>query len=90
VHAGNRAMDGGDADWSAEAVLDLLKSFDTVLGVLEKPAAEVSDDVQSMLDARAAARAEKNWAESDRIRDALRELGWEVRDSADGQKLKKI
>ena len=90
VHAGNRAMDGGDADWSAEAVLDLLKSFDTVLGVLEKPAAEVSDDVQSMLDARATARAEKNWGESDRIRDALRELGWEVRDSADGQKLKKI
>jgi cysteinyl-tRNA synthetase len=89
VHDGNRAMDAGDADWSAEAVTALLASFDTVLGVLEKPAAEIDDDVQALLDARAVARTEKNWAESDRIRDALSDMGWEVRDSADGQKLKK-
>lgn len=89
VHAGNRALDAGDADWSGAAVQALLKRFDTVLGVLEKPAAEINADVQAMLDARAAARAEKNFAESDRLRDALRELGWEVRDAPDGQKVKR-
>ncbi len=90
VHAGNRAMDSGDTDWSAQQVSDLLKSFDTVLGVLEKPAASIDDEVQALVDARATARAEKNWADSDRIRDELRDMGWEVRDSADGQKLKKL
>jgi cysteinyl-tRNA synthetase len=90
VHDGNRAMDAGDLDWSAEAVLELLKSFDSVLGVLEKPADDgVDDAVQSLLDERAQARANKNWAESDRIRDALRDMGWEVRDSAVGQKAKR-
>jgi cysteinyl-tRNA synthetase len=91
VHDGNRAMDAGDLDWSAEVVLDLLKSFDSVLGVLEKPADDGADDaVQALLDERAQARADKNWSESDRIRDALRDMGWEVRDSAEGQKIKKI
>jgi len=90
VHDGNRAMDKGDADWSAEAVLALMKSFDTVLGVLEKEDVAAGADVDALLEARATARAEKNWAESDRIRDELREMGWEVRDSADGQKVKKI
>ena len=90
VHDGNRAIDGGALDWSATAVLDLLKSFDSVLGVLEKPASEgAGDDVQAMLDERAQARTDKNWAESDRIRDALLAMGWEVRDSAEGQKLKR-
>ncbi|MBT3191960.1 MAG: cysteine--tRNA ligase [Verrucomicrobia bacterium] len=89
VHAGNRAMDAGEMDWSAGAVLELMKSFDSVLGILEKPAAEVDADAQALLEARAKARADKDWAESDRIRDALSELGWEVRDSAEGQKLKK-
>ncbi len=90
VHAGNRAMDGGDADWSTEEVLKLLNSCDTVLGVLEKPTAVIGDDVQALLDARATARAGKEWAESDLIRDELREMGWEVRDSADGQKVKRV
>jgi cysteinyl-tRNA synthetase len=42
-----------------------------------------------MFDARSAARKEKNWTESDRLRDAIAAAGWEVRDSKDGQKLKK-
>jgi cysteinyl-tRNA synthetase len=90
VHAGNRAMDAGEMDWSTEAVCELLESFDTVLGVLERDKAEVDGEADALLAARAQARADKNWAESDRIRDALRDLGWEVRDSADGQKLKKL
>ncbi len=90
VHAGNRAMDGADVDWSADAVADLLVSFDTVLGVLEKPDVAVDAGVDALLESRAQARDAKDWAESDRIRGALRDMGWEVRDSAEGQKLKKI
>lgn len=40
--------------------------------------------VKAQLEARAQARAEKNWAESDRIRDLLAAAGVEVADSATG------
>jgi cysteinyl-tRNA synthetase len=43
-----------------------------------------------LLDARAVARTEKNWTESDRIRDALAALGWTVKDTPEGPKLRKI
>jgi cysteinyl-tRNA synthetase len=41
-------------------------------------------EVERLVAARAAARAAKNWAESDRLRDALAELGVVVKDSKDG------
>jgi cysteinyl-tRNA synthetase len=89
IHAGNREMDAGRAGWSAPAVLALLAQWDTVLGVFARPAASLPADVQQRLDARAAARASRNWAESDRLRDVLLADGWEVRDTPEGQKLKK-
>ena len=46
---------------------------------------EVSDEIQSMLDARIAARSEKNWALSDSLRDQLAEAGLEINDGPDGQ-----
>jgi cysteinyl-tRNA synthetase len=36
---------------------------------------------------REAARAERDWALADTLRDRLRELGWEVRDGPDGPEL---
>ena len=41
---------------------------------------EISDEVQSLIDLRAAARAEGNWGESDRLRDQLQILGYKVQD----------
>jgi cysteinyl-tRNA synthetase len=46
---------------------------------------EVSAEMQSLLDARAQARAEKNWAMSDTLRDQLSKAGLEIKDGADGQ-----
>ena len=55
---------------------------------LKKPHAEfVSVDagkVQALIDARLAARAAKNWAESDRIRDELVAMGVTLKDNKDG------
>ena len=61
---------------------------DQVLGLdldrgLEKR--EITPDVQALLDARISARAEKNWALSDSLRDQLLEAGLEIKDGADGQ-----
>ena len=52
-------------------------------------AAAIPAEVQSLLDQRAAARQAKNWAESDRLRDAIAALGWAVKDTKDGQRLSK-
>jgi cysteinyl-tRNA synthetase len=44
-------------------------------------------EVVELADARAAARAKRDFAESDRLRDELRARGWEVRDGPGGQEL---
>ena len=76
----------------AKGVLEVFQKMDTVLGVIffgKAAKAEVPAEVQALFDARAAARAEKNWAESDRLRDAIAAAGWLVKDSKDGQTVTK-
>jgi cysteinyl-tRNA synthetase len=46
---------------------------------------EVSAEIQDLLDARVTARAEKNWALSDSLRDQLSDAGLEIKDGAEGQ-----
>jgi cysteinyl-tRNA synthetase len=58
-------------------------------GTLTQPdeGAEADDAAEKLLEERQAARAERDFQRADEIRDRLAELGWEVRDSADGAKL---
>ena len=42
---------------------------------------------QELLERREQARAARDWAEADRIRDELAAQGWQVRDSASGPEL---
>src|SRR6476619_5303467 len=62
-----------------------------VLGVLGLGSLAISEqvpaEVEELAVARDAARAERNFAESDRLREAIAELGWEVRDTAEGHDL---
>jgi cysteinyl-tRNA synthetase len=71
----------------AAALLDLLARFDTVLAMLLPAQAERDTKLQVLLDQRQCFRAEKNWKESDRIRDELVTLGWMVKDTPQGPKL---
>jgi cysteinyl-tRNA synthetase len=48
---------------------------------------EAPPQVVALADRRATARQAKDWAEADRLRDELRELGWEVRDGPQGPEL---
>ena len=48
---------------------------------------EVPADVVALADQRVAARAAKDWAEADRLRTAVQERGFEVRDAAGGYEL---
>ncbi len=51
----------------------------------EKP----SNEVIALAEKRLAVRADKNWAESDRLRDQIAGLGWTIQDSKDGYTLVK-
>jgi cysteinyl-tRNA synthetase len=91
VHAGNKAMSTSPLSaGEAAAVIELWKELDTVLGLLIPLTEEVSSEVNDLLEARTVARAEKDWAESDRIRDRLSELGWTVKDTPEGPNLRKL
>jgi cysteinyl-tRNA synthetase len=91
VHAGNKAMlDAPITGSQAVAVSNLWKELDAVLGLLIPQQEEISPEVNELLEARTVARAEKNWGESDRIRDRLAQLGWTVKDTPEGPKLRKL
>ena len=53
----------------------------------QSTAAPVPAEVQQLLLERQSARERKDWKESDRIRDAVSDLGWKITDTPDGQKL---
>ncbi len=48
------------------------------------------DEVVALAEKRLRARANKQWSESDRLRNEIASLGWMVQDSKDGYKLLKI
>jgi cysteinyl-tRNA synthetase len=61
---------------------DQVLGLDLDRGVESK---EVSAEIQALLDARITARAEKNWALSDSLRDQLSDAGLEIKDGPAGQ-----
>jgi len=70
----------------ARAALELLIEFDGVLGLFYAAGGEGSldDEVEALIESRQAARKEKNWAEADRIRDRLGEMGIVLEDTPQG------
>lgn len=70
------------------AILD----FDRVLGLSLDQAAkpqQLPTAVQDLVEARRRARESKNWAESDRLRDAIQALGYTVKDARGGVEILK-
>ena len=74
----------------AGRALDLLRDLDQVLGVLPDPADALPGELQALLDERSAARAARDWAASDRLRDELADRGIAVEDTRDGQRWRRL
>ena len=68
---------------------EFLVAFDSVFGFIRNQDFEISDKINLLLNKRQKARDEDNWVESDLIREQLKEKGWIVDDTTDGQNLKK-
>lgn len=73
---------------------DLLLEFDRILGLdlenskkylEEQEKVELPEEIIKLVEQRKIARENKDWAESDRIRDILKEKGYIVKDTKEGQ-----
>ncbi len=69
--------------------------FDTmteVLGILynRRTADEIPAEVRALAEERAAARKAKNFAEADRLRDAIAALGWQIKETRQGTEITKL
>ena len=84
----NKVMDELSAN-DAVKVKDVMTKFDTVFAVMEHTKDEAPSEVVDMAKKRVQARAEKDWAESDRLRDDILAKGYVVEDKKDGYRLKK-
>jgi cysteinyl-tRNA synthetase len=72
----------------------LLSSWDAVLGLdlerLAREDVEIPSEVSALVRERDAARASKDFAKSDEIRDRLTEMGWEVMDTDAGTRVRPL
>jgi len=77
----------------AEACLNAIRELADILGLLYARETSGTDDldaqVETLIEARTQARADKNWAEADRIRDELKDMGIVLEDTPQGIKWKK-
>ncbi len=73
---------------AAASAYDMLRELGGVLGLLSREKEDaIPDEVTALVDERAAARKNKDWARSDEIRDRLKEMGYTVKDTRQGQQL---
>ena len=81
-----------DSVKAAKAALELLDELNGVLGVIYSAGGEddgLAAEVEALIEARQNARKEKNWAEADRIRDQLKDMGIVLMDTKQGVQWKK-
>ncbi len=84
VREANTALDRGDQA-AATAAAGAAREIATALGLeLRSSTSEVPAGIQALVDERQVARAARDFATADRLRDELTAAGWTVEDSADG------
>ncbi len=84
----NSAVVGRNASVeTCKLAADIFDELTGVLGLVYNRKKETLDsDIDAMIEARANARKEKNWAEADRIRDELKAMGIVLEDTPQGVK----
>ena len=75
---------------------ELIEKFDEVLGLDLKnyqnyqKEIEIPENIKELIEKRNQARKEKKWEESDKIRDEIQKLGYNIKDTKEGIKIEKL
>ena len=79
-------------DKKSPKLAKLLLKFDSVLGLKidekEEVKQEIPKEILELIEERKKARENKNWEESDRIRDLIKEKGYEIKDTKEGTEVR--
>ncbi len=89
VRTGNAQLNENTSCATVQKVLDTLVKLTGILGLLSKKDDAEDAQLNELLEQRAKARADKNWAESDRLREEIAALGYTVKDTKQGQQVTK-
>jgi cysteinyl-tRNA synthetase len=81
----------------SQAIYDAAIEIDKVLGLRldsvpphDNTEANIPEEIQELIEQRQSAKAEKNWAEADRLRSEIKEAGYEIIDTKDGIQCRKL
>jgi cysteinyl-tRNA synthetase len=83
VRTANTEFDEETSEELLQYALDLFLELSDVLGLVY-PADSIDEEVEALIEQRNVARAEKNYAEADAIRDKLKDMGIELKDTPTG------
>jgi cysteinyl-tRNA synthetase len=67
----------------------MLRALGITLPEISKDTTDIPADIQHLADTRWAARTNKDWATSDKLRDELVAKGWAMKDGKDSYELTK-
>ncbi|MCO6465880.1 MAG: cysteine--tRNA ligase [Bradyrhizobiaceae bacterium] len=89
---GNAPAEKMDASQARQMLVELytINQVFNVWNFTARKSIDVPQQVRDLAESRWQARAQKNWAESDRLRDELANIGWSVKDGKDGYELKPL
>ncbi len=86
-------------DIKSEKIAKLIEEFDEVLGldiknsdkyISQQKKIELPEEVEDLIKQRTLARENKDWSLSDKIRDELKQMGYNVKDSKEGMTVEKV
>ncbi len=79
-------------DEKAEGKFQTIKKMDEVFGLklFEKETVEIPSEIKSLSEERLSAKKNKDFKKSDELREKLKSLGWNIKDSKEGYELEKI
>jgi len=74
---------------AADECIKLMLSFDDILGVI-KQKQELPKDIKELADKRQESRKNRNFKEADKLREEITKKGYQIDDSPEGYRIKKI
>lgn len=83
-------LTGKEAATALAGLNRILKALGITLPEIKEEKTEVPTEIQQLAETRWAARTNKDWAASDKLRDELSQKGWQMKDGKDTYQLLKL